>query len=485
MTPAASILLVDDDQHLATSLGEWLADEGFEIHLAATVDHARQQLKKHSFVLVITDLRLGPDDGMTLVADIKRHYPTTPVLVMTGYATPNTAVEAIRAGAMDVLTKPVIDDELLLAIDRAMNQQKIESENETLRRQLDQRSGLENILSHDYRMLKIFDVIDSVADAKASILITGENGTGKSMIARAIHNRCQRRTGPFIEVACGALPDTLLESELFGHVAGAYTGANSDRRGKFELADGGTLFLDEIATATPAMQVKLLRVLQEFQFEPLGGMDTRTVDTRVILATNENLDKAVAEGTFRQDLFYRINVVNIVLPALRERPGDIPLLVDHFLREAAETAGREVEGFDREAMKCLQSYGWPGNVRQLENVVERAVLLATDRVLSKDDLPPDVLGTSANQHASIGSVGNSPGVTASHGTSSFNPTSLDGCSLREALEGPEREIILHSLRRHNWNRAATADELEINRTTLYKKMKRLGLDDPRLQYANH
>ncbi|MFG0265331.1 MAG: sigma-54-dependent transcriptional regulator [Rhodopirellula sp. JB055] len=484
MMPAASILLVDDDQHLATSLGEWLAEEGFEIHLAGTLEHARQQLKQHAFELVITDLRLGGDDGMALVKDIKRHHSETPVLVMTGYATPNTAVEAVRAGAVDLLTKPVIDDELLLAIDRAMNQRQIEAENETLRRQLDQRSGLENILSHDYRMMKIFDVIDSVADAKASILITGENGTGKSMIARAIHNRCSRRSGPFVEVACGALPDTLLESELFGHVAGAYTGANTDRRGKFELADGGTLFLDEIATATPAMQVKLLRVLQELQFEPLGGMETRSVDTRVILATNENLDKAVVDGSFRQDLYYRINVVNIVLPSLRERTGDIPLLVDHFLREAAETAGREVDGFDREAMKCLQSYAWPGNVRQLENVVERAVLLATDRVLTKDDLPPDVLGTSANQHASIGSVGQSPGVTASSGPSSFNPATLDGCSLREALEGPEREIILHSLRRHNWNRAATADELEINRTTLYKKMKRLGLDDPRLQYAN-
>lgn len=485
MMPAASILLVDDDHHLATSLGEWLAEEGFETHLAGTLEDARQQLKQHAFELVITDLRLGGEDGMTLVSDVKKHHSDTPVLVITGYATPNTAVEAVRAGAVDLLTKPVIDDELLLAIDRAMNQRKIEAENETLRRQLDQRSGLENILSHDYRMMKIFDVIDSVADAKASILITGENGTGKSMIARAIHNRCARRSGPFIEVACGALPDTLLESELFGHVAGAYTGANTDRRGKFELADGGTLFLDEIATATPAMQVKLLRVLQELQFEPLGGMETRSVDTRVILATNENLDQAVADGSFRQDLYYRINVVNIVLPSLRERTGDIPLLVDHFLREAAETAGRDIDGFDREAMKCLQSYAWPGNVRQLENVVERAVLLATDRVLTKDDLPPDVLGTSANQHASIGSVGHSPGVTASSGASSFNPAVLDGCSLREALEGPEREIILHSLRRHNWNRAATADELEINRTTLYKKMKRLGLDDPRLQYANH
>jgi DNA-binding NtrC family response regulator len=208
---------------------------------------------------------------------------------MTGYATPDTAVEAVRAGAFDLLTKPLIDNELSLAIDRALDQRNVAIENEQLRRQLDQRSGMENILSHDYRMLKIFDTVDSVADARASILITGENGTGKSMIARAIHARSSRRSGPFIEVACGALPDTLLESELFGHVAGAYTGANTDRDGKFQLANGGTLFLDEIGTATPAMQVKLLRVLQEFQFERLGGTTTHSVDTRVILATNENL----------------------------------------------------------------------------------------------------------------------------------------------------------------------------------------------------
>ena len=251
---------------------------------------------------------------------------------------------------------------------------------------------MENILSHDYRMLKIFDVIENVADARASILITGENGTGKSMIARAIHARSSRRGGPFIEVACGALPDTLLESELFGHVTGAFTGASTDKAGKFQLADGGTIFLDEIGTASPAMQVKLLRVLQEFQFEPLGGAKTHTVDARVILATNEDLAQAVADGRFRQDLYYRVNVVNIVLPSLRERPGDVPLLVDHFLREASETCGREVEGFDQDAIRVLQSYSWPGNIRQLENVVERAVLLAQSPRLTVDDLPPEVSG---------------------------------------------------------------------------------------------
>ncbi len=474
MTASASILLVDDDRHLAESMAAWMREMSHRVETVATVGDAKKALAAKSFDLVLTDLRLGGEDGFDLISYTRKKYPDVAILVITGYATPETAVEAVRAGAYDLLTKPLIDDELTLAIERAINQREITRQNEELRQQLDRRAGLENILSHDYRMLKVFDVVDSIANARASVLITGENGTGKSMIARAIHARSSRRGGPFVEVACGALPDSLLESELFGHVAGAYTGANTNRLGKFQLADGGTLFLDEIATATPAMQVKLLRVLQEFKFEQLGGTETHCVDTRVILATNDNLSAAVAAGTFRQDLYYRVNVVNIVLPSLRERIGDLPLLVDHFLREAAETCGREVESFDTEAIQAMQSYRWPGNIRQLENVVERAVLLGRGPLLTIDDLPPEVSGRGVDLNASL-----SP-------TSSVKQVSLgdvSGQTLREALEGPERQIILQTLRANNWNRAATADLLDINRTTLYKKMKRLGLDDPRLQYA--
>lgn len=474
MTDSSSILLVEDDQHLAESMALWLQELAYEVVVADSVEQAKESLKSQSFDLVITDLRLGNGDGFELIGYTRKHHHETAVLVVTGYATPETAVEVVRAGAFDLLTKPLIDDELLLAIQRAISQREITRENELLRQQLDCRSGMENILSHDYRMMKIFDVVESIADARASVLITGENGTGKSMIARAIHARSSRRGGPFVEVACGALPDTLLESELFGHVAGAYTGANHDRAGKFKLADGGTLFLDEIATATPAMQVKLLRVLQEFQFEPLGGTVTESVDARVILATNENLTKSVEEGSFRQDLYYRINVVNIVLPSLRERAGDIPLLVEHFLQEAGQTSGREVDGFDSEAIQAMQAYAWPGNIRQLENVVERAVLLARRSQLTIEDLPPELTGQ--------------PGSSFGSGQSSVSGAAVsigdaDGMTLREALEGPERQIILQTLRLHQWNRAATADALDINRTTLYKKMKRLGLDDPRLQFA--
>src|SRR6056297_1951525 len=370
MSKPLEILLVDDDRYLADSMASWLTEQGFRVDTAETLAGAEAQLRSHGYGLLITDWQLEDGDGLELIAQAVRRQPQLAVLAITGYASPDTAVEAVRAGAYDLLTKPLIDDELLLAIDRAVSQQAIEAENESLRLQLDRRLGMEEILSHDYRMLKLFDVVDSVADARASVLISGENGTGKSMIARAIHRRSQRRNAPFVEVACGALPDNLLESELFGHVSGAFTGASTDKVGKFQLAEKGTLFLDEIGTATPAMQVKLLRVLQEFEFEQLGGTKTHSVDTRVILATNEDLSRAVAEGNFRQDLYYRINVVNIVLPSLRERVGDIPLLVDHFLREAAETCERDVDCFDQQAMAVLQSYHWPGNVRQLQNVVE-------------------------------------------------------------------------------------------------------------------
>ncbi len=476
MSSAASILLVDDDRHLAESMAQWLREMSHEVETADTLDQAKQRVSRRAFDLVITDLRLGADDGFDLIAFTKAKQSDCSVLVVTGYATADTAVQAVRAGAFDLLTKPLIDEELNLAIQRATAQREISRENEMLRRQLDRRSGMESILSHDYRMLKIFDIVDSIADARASVLITGENGTGKSMIARAIHARSSRRGGPFIEVACGALPDTLLESELFGHTAGSFTGATHDKAGKFQLADGGTIFLDEIATATPAMQVKLLRVLQEFEFEPLGGTVTHSVDTRVILATNEDLSRAVDQGTFRQDLYYRVNVVNIVLPALRERAGDIPLLVDHFLREVSEACGREISGFNQEAMNVLQGYSWPGNVRQLENVVERAVLLARDEVLTVDDLPPELTGRVSNPWTSS--------VNAAEIPEALSMNDVSGKTLREALEGPERQIILQALRSHGWNRAATAESLDINRTTLYKKMKRLGLDDPRLQFIS-
>jgi DNA-binding NtrC family response regulator len=374
---------------------------------------------------------------------------------MTGYGTPDGAIEAIRAGAFDYLTKPLIDDELLMAVERSLSQRNVLTENRNLRAQLDRRVGLDNVVGRDPHMMRVYDMINSVADTRATVLVTGESGTGKSMIARAIHRRSSRAKGPFVEVACGALPETLLESELFGHVAGAFTGAAGEKMGKFLQADGGTIFLDEIGTSSPAMQVKLLRVLQELKFEPVGGTKTYSVDVRVILATNEDLAKLVAEGKFRQDLYYRINVINIELPPLRARVSDIPLLAHAFLEQVREDARREVTGFSPEALAALERYHWPGNVRELQNVVERAVLLGKEPVITPADLPAEVRG-------STGVV-----VSASAGQR----------SLKEALEAPERQIILNVLESNNWNRNMTADQLGINRTTLYKKMKRLGLED--------
>jgi DNA-binding NtrC family response regulator len=351
-------------------------------------------------------------------------------------------------GAFDYLTKPVIDDELNFSIQRALGQRKIVEENKQLRARLDERFGISNIIGHDYKMTRMFDLLESVSDTRTTVLILGENGTGKTITARAIHQLSSRQEKPFIEVACGALPDTLLESELFGHVEGAFTGASHDKPGKFLQADGGTIFLDEVGTASPSLQVKLLRVLQDREFEPVGGNKTLRVDVRLVLATNENLEEKVKRGEFRQDLYYRINVVTITQPPLRERIGDIPLLVEHYVEEINRQTGKHVRGFDEESLSVLQRYNWPGNVRELVNVVERAIVLAKTDVIGIRDLPDALRQENTNGRAIVGQllVGN----------------------LKSALSHPERQIIETS--GNGWNRQDTARLLGINRTTLYKKM---------------
>jgi DNA-binding NtrC family response regulator len=449
-----SLLLVDDDRQVLESMSDWLRSQGFQVDAVRGVAEAAERLSRKSYDLLLVDVRLQDGDGLDLLEQVRRNDPQSQVILITGYGDADAAVEAVRAGALDYLTKPLIDDELLLAIERALGQRQVIEENTQLKRELDKRAGLDNVVGHDPQMRRLFETIDSVADTRATVLITGESGTGKSMIARAIHRRSRRAAKPFIEVACGALPENLLESELFGHVAGAFTGAVGNKVGKFMQANGGTIFLDEIGTASPAMQVKLLRVLQELEFEQVGGDKTFKVDVRVVLATNEELSQAVAAGRFRQDLFYRINVINLDLPPLRSRRGDVPALAQTFLNQLREDTGRAVAGFTDEAMAALEAYPWPGNIRELQNVVERAVLLGKGDRITPADLPREIASGAA--------------VRASH---------AGHRTLKEALEGPERQIILEVLEAHGWNRNATADALGVNRTTLYKKMKRLGLED--------
>jgi len=452
----SSLLLVDDDRHVLDSMAEWLREQDFEVAEAANCRQAIEKIESLQLDLVLADVRLPDGDGFDILAHCRQHHPNLIVILLTGYGTVETGVDAIRAGAFDLVTKPLIDEELSMSINRALTQREVIEENKMLKEQLDLRFGMENIIGHDHRMLRMYDMIDRVADTKATVLITGESGTGKSLIARAIHRRSRRREGPCVEIACGALPESLLESELFGHVAGAFTGATCERMGKFLQADGGTIFLDEIGTASPSMQVKLLRVLQDFEFEQVGGTKTFHVDSRVVLATNEDLAKAVTEGRFRQDLYYRVNVINIELPPLRDRISDIPLLGQHFLEGVCEDSGKTVTGFSEETLTALRRYHWPGNVRELQNVIERAVLLGKGSIILPEDLPPQLMAGAP--------VAAQP---------------VDGRSLKHALDAPERQIILETLRAHNWNRNATAATLGINRTTLYKKMKKLDLRDPR------
>lgn len=459
----ASILLIDDDRHVLDSMSQWLRTKNYRVDTARELSTAVSQLDSKKYDLVICDIRLGNEDGFDLLAHCRIHHPNQTVILVTGYGTVETGVEALRAGAFDLLTKPILDQELEMSIERALSQREVIRENRNLKAQLDKQFGLDNIVGHDPRMQRVFEMIDSVANTRATVLITGESGTGKSMIARAIHRRSERRDAAFVEVACGALPENLLESELFGHVAGSFTGATCEKTGKFLQADGGTIFLDEIGTAPMSMQVKLLRVLQEFQFEQVGGTKTFSVDSRVILATNEDLAQCVENGSFRQDLYYRVNVINIELPSLRERPSDIPLLANQFLREVCEDAGKEVSGFTAEAMEHMNRYRWPGNVRELQNVVERAILLGKGDLIGVEDLSTNITTSSAAMTMPVAT----------------------GRTLKEALAGPERQIILEVLESNGWNRNATADALGINRTTLYKKMKRLGLEDPVAAIRSH
>ena len=447
MSMNSRILIVDDDPIVAESLAEFLAGEDYTTATAGDGVEAMDVLSastkddgdggtSSSYALVMTDVNMPRCDGMTLIKDIRKQYPSVAVIVVTGFGKIESAVEAIKLGAVDYITKPVVDDELRIAVNKAIQQHTLLAENQSLKNQLAQRFGMGNIIGADYRMQKVYDLIEAVAESKTTVLIEGESGTGKSMVAHAVHAKSARHTGPFITFSCGAIPETLLESELFGHVKGAFTGADHDKPGKCLAADGGTLFIDEINSATPLLQLKLLRVLQEKQFEPVGSTATVKVDVRFVLATNQSLPQLVEAGNFREDLYYRINVVSIQLPTLGDRIADIPLLVDAFLMKYAKETGKE-RTLDDDAMVALGRYHWPGNVRELENVIERAVVLSRRPIIGVEDLPEHISqdGSLTTPTPTTGEIRNGSLIPAL--ADGWNPTPLS-----KAMEEPERRIIL-------------------------------------------
>lgn len=448
-----NILVFDDDRIVATSLTASLEEQGFRAFSATTFEDAKHILEKENIHIVITDLNMPQINGLEFLQFVNKYFPKIATIVITAYGSVETAVAALKMGAHDYITKPIDDEQLRASIQRAINQQKILAENAELKEKLKEKETLDEFIGKDSKIIKVLKLIEAVSKTPTTVLITGESGTGKSLAAKKIHQLSPQRNMPFVEVSCGAIPETLLESELFGHVKGAFTGAISDKDGKFLAANGGTIFLDEIDSASAALQVKLLRVLQERQFEPIGSNKTITLNLRVIVATNKDLKELVRQGKFREDLYYRINVVNIHLPPLRERKGDIPLLVRYFLEKFKKIYKRPNLQISTDALSFLVRYNWPGNIRELENVIERGVVLAIGDTIEVDDLPEEII---------------EEGI---QGT--FQP---DGSQrLEEALKKAERKIIIDALNRHNWRREATARALGISRTSLFRKMKELNI----------
>ena len=454
--PRPHLLFVDDEADLRGPTAERLSDRGYEVVQAASGEQALELLDQFAFDLIVTDFRLPGMDGTQLIDAARQRYPSIVAIVITGYGTVRDAVDAIKRGASDFITKPFHFDELMHVIEKSMEQGRLRSENAYLRSQLEERYQFEGIIGRSRAMQPLFSMLETVARTTSTVLITGETGTGKEVIARAIHHNSPRSTHRFVAINCGAIPETLLEAELFGHERGAFTGAVGTRQGRFEHANKGTLFLDEVGTMSLGLQTKLLRALQERAFERVGGNQTIKVDVRVIAATNSALQKLIAEGTFREDLYYRLNVIPISLPPLRDRREDIPLLVSHFLKKFAPDATPQMS---QGAMRGLMAYAWPGNVRQLENAVERAVTLSGGRKeLDVTDLLPEM------QEA--------PSPTATP----YVDLPDDGMDLNAYLSSLERDLIRRALERTRGNRNKASELLHIKRTTLVEKMKRLGLE---------
>jgi DNA-binding NtrC family response regulator len=449
------ILIVDDEEGMRRLLVRVLTREGYQALAAASGADAMARIAGESFDLVITDIQMPGMTGLALLEELKSFDPALPVVVITAYGTVESAVQALRAGAYDYLTKPFETDEIKLTVAKALERERLLAENRYLQQELRERYPFAGIVGGSQAMRRVFEVVDAVAISNANVLVTGESGTGKELIARSIHQHSHRRDNPFIVLNCAALADGVLESELFGHERGAFTGAVATRKGRFELAHQGTLFIDEVGEMPLPAQVKLLRVIQEHEFERVGGSRTIRSDVRLVAATNKNLEEQVKKGVFREDLFYRLNVVNIELPPLRDRREDIEPLANYFLQKYLRETGRQISQISPRALSCLLAYEWPGNVRELQNVMERAVVLCQGESVTPRDLPQGIQG----------------------------PEQIclelpeSGGSLTEILEDLERQLIVQTLSREEGSQTRAAEILGIKRTTLRYKMEKYRLLD--------
>lgn len=445
MKTKKSILIVDDEKIVRESLFHWFEDEGYAIDTAENAEQALQKFDKGKFDLILLDMKMPGMSGLDLLPKLKEIDKDCFVILITAFASVPSAIQALKDGAYDYVTKPVDPDELTHLVKNALEQKNLKEENEELKSKIDELIMPDNLIGESLQMKKIFDLITTVAPTDTTVIIRGESGTGKELIAKAIHLNSKRKYFPIVTVNCGALPDSLLESELFGHEKGAFTGAHYRRKGKFEMANGGTIFLDEIGSITQKMQVDLLRVIESKKFSRVGGNDVIQSDFRVITATNESLEELVKKGKFREDLYYRLNVFSILIPPLRERSDDISLLVNFFIKKYSTLMNKDIKGISTEALSYLKDYKWPGNVRELENAIERAIVVGKNEIINLNDLP-------------------------------FH---IDNAMLKDdsdrSLSALEKKYIQKLLDENKWNISRTADILEIDRVTLYNKISKYSL----------
>ena len=454
----AKILIVDDNPEVLKLIASILETNEYEVETVSRGESAIKKLDSNDYDMVLTDLMMPDVDGMQVLEHVKSRAFRTMCIILTGHGTIKSSVKAIKKGAFDYITKPVSPSELLIIVEKALKFKNLEEENIRLRKELKGKYHYKNIVGTSQAIKKIYDLIEKVSDTDGTVLITGASGTGKELIARSIHYNSQRSDKPLVVINCGAVPEALLESELFGHEKGAFTGAYKKRIGRFELANGGTVFLDEIGEMSPALQIKLLRVLQEQQFERVGGTKTLHVDLRFIAATNKNLTTAINMEKFREDLYYRLNVIPIKVPSLKQRRSDIPLLIDFFLKKFQKTKDKKITSFSQSAMDSMWAYDWPGNVRELENVLKRLTILCEGPVVNMDDLPENIRDVSGSSR---------PDEEVILG---------DELNLNEAVQDYEKKIILEALEKTNWVKSKAAKLLNINRTTLVAKIKKQNIE---------